>query len=198
MLQDLLKGLVDSGAIKARTKWKTVYPSFADDNRYLDILGNPGSNPLELFWDVVDDLDQRLDAKMVIVEGAIRRYNAKLDASAKEARVKKEEGDEVRKEEEGEDRVKKEEEEEEVRHFAVLPETTEEEFMKVIREDEDEKLLRMKEDELEEVFQTVSFLFLPCLSNLSTIILILCLLLDRCTTRRSNGKLTRDAARRGS
>lgn len=106
---------------------------------------------------------------MVIVEGAIRRYNAKLDASAKEARVKKEEGEEVRKEEEGEDRVKKEEEEEEVRHFAVLPETTEEEFMKVIREDEDEKLLRMKEDELEEVFQTVSVPFLSYVPNLTAL-----------------------------
>lgn len=169
MLQDLLKGLVDSGAIKARTKWKTVYPSFADDQRYLDILGNPGSNPLELFWDIVDDLDQKLDAKMAIVEGAIRRYNAKLDAKAKEARVKKEEGDGVKKEEE-EDEVKKEEGEgEEVRHFVVLSETTEEEFMKVIREDEDEKLLRMKEDELEEVFQTVSAMFLPYLPGVSCI-----------------------------
>lgn len=158
-----MKGLVDSGAIKARTKWKTVYPSFADDKRYLDILGNPGSNPLELFWDVVDDLDQRLDAKMVVVEGAIRRYNAKLDAKAKEARVKKEEGGEV-KEEEGEDEVKREEGEgegqaEEVKHFAVLSETTEEEFMKVIREDEDEKLLRVKEEELEEVFMTVGVVY---------------------------------------
>lgn len=104
---------------------------------------------------------------MAVVEGAIRRYNSRMDAKAKEARVKKEEGDEVKKEE-SEDGVKKEKEEgegEEVRHFVVLPETTEEEFMKVIREDEDEKLLRMKEDELEEVFQTVSAPFYPCFSD---------------------------------
>jgi pre-mRNA-processing factor 40 len=25
------------------------------------MLGNPGSNPLELFWDVVDMFDQQLD-----------------------------------------------------------------------------------------------------------------------------------------
>ena len=56
----LLKELVDAGKLKARSKWKEVYPSFSDDKRYLDMLGNPGSNPLELFWDVVDDLDQKL------------------------------------------------------------------------------------------------------------------------------------------
>lgn len=106
---------------------------------------------------------------MVVVEGAIRRYNARLDVKAKDARVKKEEDGLKKEDGEGEgerdgdgDRVKKEEEGEEggaeVRHFVVLPETTEEEFMKVIREDEDEKLLRMKEEELEEVFMTVSFL----------------------------------------
>ena len=56
VVQDVLQGLVKSGHITARTKWKDVYPAFADDARYLDILGNPGSNPLELFWDIVDGM----------------------------------------------------------------------------------------------------------------------------------------------
>jgi pre-mRNA-processing factor 40 len=38
----------------------------------LDTLGNPGSNPLELFWDVVDELDQALDASIEIVEKAFK------------------------------------------------------------------------------------------------------------------------------
>ena len=54
----MLNELVKSGEIKARTKWKQVYSSFANDNRYLDMLGNPGSNPIELFWDIVDALEQ--------------------------------------------------------------------------------------------------------------------------------------------
>ncbi|EED77678.1 predicted protein, partial [Postia placenta Mad-698-R] len=54
--RDVLQSLVKSGQMKARTKWKDVYPSFSDDIRYLDMLGNHGSNPLELFWDLVDNL----------------------------------------------------------------------------------------------------------------------------------------------
>lgn len=41
------------------------------------MLGHPGSNPLELFWDVVDAFDQKLDKKILIVEDAIKRYNEK-------------------------------------------------------------------------------------------------------------------------
>jgi pre-mRNA-processing factor 40 len=58
--------------IKPRTKWKTIYPTFKDDERYQDILGQSGSNPLELFWDVVDKLDQELDAKISVVNNALR------------------------------------------------------------------------------------------------------------------------------
>ena len=39
--------------IKARCKWKDVYPLFQDDERYLKLLGEPGSNPiwtLLTFW----------------------------------------------------------------------------------------------------------------------------------------------------
>ncbi|KAL5536709.1 PRP40 [Sanghuangporus sanghuang] len=71
----LLRELVDAGRIKARSKWKNVYPEFQEDERYLNLLGKPGSNPLELFWDVVDRLDQELDAKVAIVEDAIRKAN---------------------------------------------------------------------------------------------------------------------------
>ncbi|KAF9078239.1 hypothetical protein BDP27DRAFT_1413156 [Rhodocollybia butyracea] len=65
--KELLESLVASGDIKARTKWKDVYPKFKDDDRYINMLGNPGSNQLELFWDVVDAMDQKLDAKIAIV-----------------------------------------------------------------------------------------------------------------------------------
>jgi len=66
--------------IKARTKWKEVYPLFKDDVRYLDMLGNPGSNALELFWDVLDVLDQKLDRKIGVVEDAIKKVNSeKMD-----------------------------------------------------------------------------------------------------------------------
>ncbi|KAI5118008.1 hypothetical protein M0805_008107 [Coniferiporia weirii] len=70
--KSLLRELVSAGRIRARGKWKDVYPTFAEDERYLTLLGNPGSNPIELFWDVVDNLDQKLDAKVALVEDALR------------------------------------------------------------------------------------------------------------------------------
>ncbi|KAL9713446.1 U1 snRNP protein [Leucoagaricus gongylophorus] len=72
--KSLLQGLIHTGEIKARSKWKEVYPSFKDDERYLNMLGNPGSNPLELFWDTVDTLDQKLDAKIAVVEDVMKRW----------------------------------------------------------------------------------------------------------------------------
>ncbi|EJD47946.1 hypothetical protein AURDEDRAFT_102119 [Auricularia subglabra TFB-10046 SS5] len=71
--RELLAELVEAGHIKARTKWKEVYPRFEKDPRYDAMLGNPGSNPLELFWDVVDELDQVLDAKVDKAEEAFKR-----------------------------------------------------------------------------------------------------------------------------
>ncbi|KAJ3122005.1 hypothetical protein HK098_003190 [Nowakowskiella sp. JEL0407] len=54
--KELLKEL----DIKAETKWKDVYPKFKDDERYKNMIGQPGSSPLELFWDVVVEMDRKL------------------------------------------------------------------------------------------------------------------------------------------
>ncbi|KAF4593229.1 hypothetical protein EYR38_008943 [Pleurotus pulmonarius] len=81
--RELLAELVREGHIRARTKWKAVYPRFKDDARYLDILGNPGSNPLELFWDAVDRLDAALDARIGGVEGVLREQALKRQADEK-------------------------------------------------------------------------------------------------------------------
>ena len=69
----LLREFVENGKIKARTKWKDVYPEFEEDERYLELLGKPGSNPLELFWDVVDGFDQKLDTKVAVVIEAFKK-----------------------------------------------------------------------------------------------------------------------------
>lgn len=67
--------------IRARTKWKEIYPLFSSESAYLDMLGKPGSTPLELFWDVVDDLDQQLDSRIAIVERAFKNkdFNVTID-----------------------------------------------------------------------------------------------------------------------
>ncbi len=69
----------------------------AQDERYLNLLGCPGSNPLELFWDVVDVLDQDLEVKEVAVRRALDKasleftentpfdeYKSALDSAADE------------------------------------------------------------------------------------------------------------------
>jgi pre-mRNA-processing factor 40 len=56
----LLRSLKKEGKINAGTKWKTVFPLFEKDERYLNMLGNPGSTPMELFWDVIDEEERGL------------------------------------------------------------------------------------------------------------------------------------------
>ena len=135
IMQELLQGLVQSGQIKARTKWKEVYPAFAEDTRYLDILGNPGSNPLELFWDLVDELDQKLDAKIGIVEDSIKRYNKQFEQA---------DGD-----------VPMVEGQEGPKPFKILPETTMDDLLTIIKKDDDEAVRQLSSEDLEEIFRTV-------------------------------------------
>lgn len=53
----LLQELVKEGIIIEGTKWKEIFPLLKDDERFRNMLGQSGSTPLELFWDVVDALD---------------------------------------------------------------------------------------------------------------------------------------------
>jgi len=81
-LQAFLRELVDQDKVKPGTKWKTVYPLFNNDERYTKILGSPGSGTLELFWDVVDAMDQKPEGKIDIAEGrhqVIQRTGEFLD-----------------------------------------------------------------------------------------------------------------------
>ncbi|KAG6890015.1 hypothetical protein C0992_003360 [Termitomyces sp. T32_za158] len=128
--KELLQNLVNSGKISARSKWKEVYPIFSDDERYLSMLGNPGSNPLELFWDVVDALDQELDRKIAVVEAAIERHNVK------EAQRKGEDG-------------------EKDAGFVVGPETKEEEFRSIVEANADEAVHALAKGHLTEIFTTL-------------------------------------------
>ena len=146
-LQGLVVELVQSGVIKARTKWKEVYHLFRYDDRYLNMLGNPGSNPLELFWDAVDALDQKLDAKIVVVEDAIKRFNAEHHPAEVE--------------EPSDDKMKTDDE----TLFTITPETTWDEFVDVIRED-GEAVKDLSQEDLQLVFKTVRVFV--CTAILST------------------------------
>jgi pre-mRNA-processing factor 40 len=91
------------------------------------MLGKPGSNPIELFWDVVDDLDQKLDAKIVIMEATIKRHNTKLDPNVEGSS----------------------------QQWSIQPETTEADFLKVVQENGDEESATLSPDDLKQIFTTV-------------------------------------------
>ena len=108
-----------------------MYPHFSKDERYLNMLGNPGSNPLELFWDVVDSLDQKLEAKVTVAEAAIKRHN--------EEKASEESGDKS-----------------EIKPFKFTPDTTKAELMSIIKDDEGIKTL--DDDDIEIIYRTVCYL----------------------------------------
>ena len=93
------------------------------------MLGRPGSNPIELFWDVVDNLDQKLDARIAIVDAAIKRHNTKLSSDAEGGS----------------------------QSWSVQAETTEAAFLEVVRENGDEESAALSGDELKQIFTTVPF-----------------------------------------
>jgi pre-mRNA-processing factor 40 len=133
-----LQELVLSGKIKSRTKWKNVYPSFSDDERYVNLLGKPGSNPIELFWDVVDTLDQKLDAKLALIEGVLRKHIHGADKQGAEDKmdVDKSNG------------------------FVMKPDTEEGEFTQVLKDSGDEEIQKLTDVELKEVFHAVCHPFI--------------------------------------
>lgn len=57
---DLLNELKDVGKIKAGTKWMQVLPEISNDSRYVAMLGQTGSTPLDLFWDMVEEEERAL------------------------------------------------------------------------------------------------------------------------------------------
>ncbi|KZP01446.1 hypothetical protein CALVIDRAFT_559263 [Calocera viscosa TUFC12733] len=84
--RELLDELRRDGRIKAKSKWKAIYPLLAEEARYLALLGNPGSTPLELFWDVVDELSVLLESLVNPVEQALatRAFNFDHNTSPEE------------------------------------------------------------------------------------------------------------------
>lgn len=57
---ELLKELKSQGKIKAGSKWMNIRPLIQDDPRYQAMLGQDGSTPLDLFWDVVEEEERSL------------------------------------------------------------------------------------------------------------------------------------------
>ncbi|KAL7276512.1 U1 snRNP protein [Rhizina undulata] len=59
----LLSELREKGDIRSGTKWKYIHPLIQDDERYLNMLGQPGSTPLDLFWDTMEEVERDIRIK---------------------------------------------------------------------------------------------------------------------------------------
>lgn len=56
----LLNELRKEGKLRAGSKWSQVYPMIENDDRYKAMIGQPGSTPMDLFWDVVEEDERAL------------------------------------------------------------------------------------------------------------------------------------------
>ncbi|KAM5444129.1 U1 snRNP protein [Microsporum ferrugineum] len=56
----LLRDLRSQGKIKAGSKWANLYPLIEEDPRYTAMLGQSGSTPLDLFWDMVEEEERAI------------------------------------------------------------------------------------------------------------------------------------------
>lgn len=56
----VLEELHNKGYIKAGAKWTEVRPLLENKQEYIEICGQPGSTPLELFWDIVEEESRKL------------------------------------------------------------------------------------------------------------------------------------------
>ncbi|KAK7207542.1 hypothetical protein BZA70DRAFT_271590 [Myxozyma melibiosi] len=64
---ELMEALVQSGEIKHDTRWMDIYKRVKDDERYVEMVGQVGSTPQELFWDEVEKQKKDLRIKRDIV-----------------------------------------------------------------------------------------------------------------------------------
>lgn len=59
--RDVLAQMEADGRLTSRTKWKDFLPLIEANEAYANLLGMPGSSPLDLFRDVVDDIGEAVD-----------------------------------------------------------------------------------------------------------------------------------------
>ncbi|CAG8646889.1 8079_t:CDS:10, partial [Racocetra fulgida] len=75
-----MEELRQKNVVTAKSKWKEIYPLINTDERYQNILGQQGSNPLELFWDVVEELDEILYSHRKIVNEIMKSKDISMSS----------------------------------------------------------------------------------------------------------------------
>ncbi|EXJ82153.1 hypothetical protein A1O1_08222 [Capronia coronata CBS 617.96] len=80
---EFLQELRAQGKIKAGTKWMAILPEIEEDPRYVAMLGQSGSTPLDLFWDMVEEEERALRGRRNAVYDVLedKRYEVTLKTS---------------------------------------------------------------------------------------------------------------------
>ena len=73
--QTLLHELKAAGHITPLTTWKSLYPLVESSPAYDNLLGVPGSSPIDLFWDVLDEVERQADNEQVSFEKIMEENN---------------------------------------------------------------------------------------------------------------------------
>lgn len=80
----LLQELKHDGVLTRQSKWKELYPKIKKDERYENLLGMQGSSPLDLWMDVVDDMQDEVERAADKVEQALKKSQKTLSVETKQ------------------------------------------------------------------------------------------------------------------
>jgi pre-mRNA-processing factor 40 len=77
--RELLAEMEAKGQLTSRMKWKEFLPLVQDKEAYENLLGMPGSSPLDLFRDVVDDISEAVGEAIKRVMAAAENNDHKIE-----------------------------------------------------------------------------------------------------------------------
>ena len=85
----LLSEMQVAGELTRTSKWKDMLPRIKADERYVALLGLPGSSPLDLWMDVVDDMGEEAERATEKIERALAKEEkgVKLETSWEEFEI---------------------------------------------------------------------------------------------------------------
>ncbi|CAO3641481.1 unnamed protein product [Cunninghamella echinulata] len=76
--KQLLNELEKHEKLNAHTQWKQIYSLIHEDQRYHQLLGVPGSTPIDLFWDKLDELDYVLYQQRKKVQDYMKQHDFQM------------------------------------------------------------------------------------------------------------------------
>merc|ERR1712113_366081 len=79
----LLAQMKSQGHIHSLAIFSDLYPRFITDKRFTDMLGQPGSTPLDLFKFYVKDLRDKLPSEKKLVKDLLKDKDVQIEAESK-------------------------------------------------------------------------------------------------------------------